>query len=141
MGDLIGLYNTPLDVAAALAHMRDESAGGMSLFVGSPRAETAPDGRELSALVYEAYEAMAHRQLFELAEEARQRWPIIRLAILHRTGRVALGEPSVLVAVATPHRAESFEACHYIIDTLKAQATIWKEHEWAQINPLGTPIS
>jgi molybdopterin synthase catalytic subunit len=61
---------------------------------------------------------------------ARDRWPIARLALLHRTGRVGLGEPSVIIAVATPHRAESFEACRWLIDTLKAEVPIWKKEVW-----------
>ena len=67
----------------------------------------------------------------DLADRARSRWPVVRLSLLHRTGRVPLGDPSVLVAVATPHRADAFEACRYLIDTLKAEAAIWKKEVWS----------
>ena len=85
---------------------------------------------ELTSLDYEAYPEMASRQLEDLAARARARWPILRLALLHRTGRVALGEPSLLFAVSTPHRSEAFDACRWLIDTLKDDAAIWKKEVW-----------
>jgi len=73
---------------------------------------------------------MAKQQMRDLARRARQRWPIVRLALLHRVGRVPLTQPSVLIAVSTPHRAEAFEACRWLIDTLKSEVTIWKKEIW-----------
>ena len=67
----------------------------------------------------------------ELAIEARNKWPVKRLAILHRTGPVAIGQASVIIAVSTGHRAKAFEACRWIIDTLKQQVTIWKKEIWS----------
>ena len=72
----------------------------------------------------------AEAQMHRLAEEARRRWPICRLVMLHRIGRVDVGQPSVLIAVSTPHRAQGFEACRFLIDRLKAEATIWKKEVW-----------
>ena len=129
--DMIRLQSHPLDVPAAVGFVTDGRAGGVALFLGTTRAETRPDGTGLTALDYEAYPEMALRQLHDLAARARSRWPVLRLALLHRTGRVALGEPSVLVAVSTPHRAEAFDACRWLIDTLKAEAAIWKKEVWA----------
>jgi molybdopterin synthase catalytic subunit len=129
--ELTGLVEGPLDVGAAIASVSDGAAGAVAVFLGTTRAETQPDGRALIALDYEAYPAMAGAQLRDLAEGARARWPVLRVAVLHRTGRVAVGEPSVLVAVATPHRSEAFEACRWLIDTLKAEATIWKQEVWS----------
>jgi molybdopterin synthase catalytic subunit len=129
--DDIRLTAQPLDVAAAVAFVSDGRAGGIDVFLGTTRAETSPDGRELVALDYEAYEQMATEQLRDLARRAREQWPVVKLALLHRTGRVAVGEPSVLIAVATPHRAESFEACRWLIDTLKKDVAIWKKEVWA----------
>jgi len=129
--DDIRLTAQPLDVAAAVAFVSDGRAGGIDVFLGTTRAETSPDGRELVALDYEAYEQMATEQLRDLARRAREQWPVVNLALLHRTGRVAVGEPSVLIAVATPHRAESFEACRWLIDTLKKDVAIWKKEVWA----------
>jgi molybdopterin synthase catalytic subunit len=91
--------------------VRGPSAGGVAVFLGCTRTERAADGRDLVALDYEAYESMALKQLHDLAAQARQRWPIEQVVILHRTGRVALGEPSVLIAVSTPHRGDAFDAC------------------------------
>ena len=73
---------------------------------------------------------MANRQLAALASVARQRWPIVKLALLHRLGRVSIAESSVLIAVSTPHRAESFEACRFLIDELKRDVAIWKKEIW-----------
>jgi molybdopterin synthase catalytic subunit len=129
--DWISLLPEPLDAAAAVAFVTDGQAGGIDVFLGTTRAETSSDGRALIALDYEAYEQMAVEQLRELARRARERWPIVRLAILHRTGRVAVAEPSVIIAVSTPHRAESFTACRWLIDTLKQEVAIWKKEVWA----------
>jgi molybdopterin synthase catalytic subunit len=128
--DWLEIRGDALPVAKAIAFTSTPLAGGIDVFLGTTRAETTADGRELLALDYEAYAEMADQQLRAFAKEARQRWPIVRLVILHRTGRVALGEPSVLIAVSTPHRAESFEACRWLIDTLKKEATIWKKEVW-----------
>ena len=105
-------------------------AGGIDVFLGTTRTETDPAGRRLMALDYEAYREMATTQLRDLAVRARGQWPITRLAVLHRVGRVAVGQPSVIIAVATPHRAEAFAACRWLIDTLKAEAAIWKKEIW-----------
>ena len=129
--EMTGLVAGPLDVGAAIASVSEAAAGGVAVFLGTTRAEAHPDGRLLVALDYEAYPEMAGAQLRDLAERARARWPVLRLAVLHRTGRVAVGEPSVLIAVATPHRGEAFEACRWLIDTLKAEAAIWKQEVWS----------
>jgi molybdopterin synthase catalytic subunit len=130
-GDLIGLSESPLDVNAAVDAVSDGGAGAISVFLGTTRDETNAEGRPLIALDYEAYREMAEKQLHALAAQARRRWPIVRLAILHRVGRVEIGKPSVLIAVSTPHRAEAFEACRFLIDNLKAEAAIWKKEVWA----------
>ena len=127
----VSLSAEPLDVAGDIATVADPNTGGIAVFLGTTRAETAPDGRRLVALDYEAYPEMAGAQLADLAARARRRWPVSRLVLRHRVGRVPLGQPSVLVAVATPHRAEAFEACRWLIDTLKATAAIWKKEVWA----------
>jgi molybdopterin synthase catalytic subunit len=128
--DWTGLFAEPLDSGKAVAFVSDPRAGGIAVFLGASRAERNPQGRELAALDYEAYGDMAAAQLRELAATARQRWPIVKLALLHRTGRVALAEPSVIVAVSSPHRGEAFEACRWLIDTLKEKVAIWKKEVW-----------
>ena len=128
--DWIELLDTPLQTEAAVRFVTSPTAGGIDVFLGTTRAETSKDGRTLLALDYEAYPEMAVEQLRRLAERARSQWPIEKLAILHRIGRVGIGEPSVVIAVATPHRAESFAACKFIIDQLKVDVPIWKKEIW-----------
>ena len=128
--DRIELSSAPLDAADATAFVSDPAAGGIAIFLGTTRAERRADGAELVALAYEAYGDLARNQLTDLVAAAREKWPIVRCAVMHRTGRVALGEPSVVIAVSTPHRGEAFEACRYLIDSLKAVAAIWKQEVW-----------
>ncbi len=128
--DQILLTAEPLELSSTVAQLNDPSAGGIAVFLGTTRAETNASSQPLLALEYDAYPEMARAQLVDLARRARDRWPISRLVILHRTGRVAVGEPSVLIAVSTPHRAEAFEACKWLIDTLKSEAAIWKKEIW-----------
>ena len=128
--DWIALSPDPLDAAAAISFVTAENAGGIVAFLGTTRSETSAKGQTLLALDYEAYPEMAVAQITDLARQARERWPVIKLALLHRTGRVALGEPSVLIAVSTPHRVEAFDACRWLIDTLKAEVAIWKKEVW-----------
>jgi molybdopterin synthase catalytic subunit len=127
----IEILPNPLSVERAVAFVTDPSAGGIDVFLGTTRLEKSKDGRDLVALDYEAYHEMAIASLNELAAEARRHWPIVKLAILHRTGRVAPGEPSVIIAVSCPHRAESFIACKWLIDQLKVDVPIWKKEIWA----------
>ena len=129
MADRIALMPEPITLADA--DVSDAAAGGVAVFLGTTRAETRGDGRALVALDYEAYPEMAERQLRDLAARARERWPVVKLALLHRTGRVPLGEASVLIAVSTPHRAAAFECCRWLIDTLKAEVAVWKQEVWA----------
>jgi molybdopterin synthase catalytic subunit len=129
--DWIGLMSADLNVSTLVKLVTDGRAGGIDVFLGTTRAETSADGRELVALDYEAYEEMAGRQLQDLARRAREQWPIVKLALLHRVGRVAIGEPSVIIAVSTPHRADAFAACRWVIDALKKDVAIWKKEVWA----------
>ena len=87
--------------------------------------------RRTTSLEYEAYPEMAFKKMEELEAEARKRFPVIELAISHRVGHLELGEISVVVAVSTPHRKASFEACQWLIDTLKEVVPVWKKETWA----------
>ncbi len=127
----VEIRETALDVGQVLRFVADPRAGGVDVFLGTTRAETGAAGRELVALDYEAYPGMALARMQDLAARAAARWPVVKLALLHRVGRVALAEPSVVVAVATPHRADAFEACRWLIDTLKAEVPVWKKEVWA----------
>ena len=129
--DWTEIIDSPLNVERAVAYVSDARAGGIATFLGTTRGETNALGQSLTALSYEAYPEMAATQLKDLAKQARERWPIIKTAILHRIGVVKLADPSVIIAVSTPHRNEAFEACRWLIDTLKSQAAIWKKEIWA----------
>jgi molybdopterin synthase catalytic subunit len=128
--DLVAIVSDAIDVAGAIRFVADERGGAIDIFIGCTRAQTRDDGASLVALDYEAFVPLATRQLHALAADARRRFPILRLALLHRVGTVALAEPSVLIAVCTPHRAESFAACRHLIDMLKREVAIWKRELW-----------
>ncbi|CAN5364802.1 molybdenum cofactor biosynthesis protein MoaE [soil metagenome] len=129
--DWIEILPTPLNVNRAIEFVSAPEAGGIDVFLGTTRSESAGDGRTLVALDYEAYQEMAMQQLSELSRIARQKFPIVKLAILHRVGQVAIAEASVVIAVSCPHRGQAFDACRFLIDELKAQVTIWKKEVWA----------
>ena len=129
--DLIALVRSNPWAQAASEFVYHPDAGGIDIFIGTTRSETSPTGQPLAALDYEAYEEMAIMKMKDLAARARSRWPIVRLALVHRLGRVAIGEPSVVVAVSCGHRGEAFGACRWLIDTLKAEVPVWKKEVWA----------
>jgi molybdopterin synthase catalytic subunit len=103
-------------------------AGAVSLFVGVVRDNNL--GRDVNYLEYDAYPAMATRVMRQIAAEIRERWDVLDIAMHHRIGRLEIGEASVAVAVASAHRTEGIEACHYGIDRLKAIVPIWKKEVW-----------
>jgi MoaE-MoaD fusion protein len=113
--------------ADLLAFVSAPSCGGIVLFVGEVRAED--EGRAVVALTYDAYDALATAQLRAVADEAAARWPAARIAVEHRTGRLVVGEASVAIAVACPHRADAFACCRFVIDRLKEAVPIWKREE------------
>jgi molybdopterin synthase catalytic subunit len=127
----IEIFSSPLSVEKAVSYVADPYAGGIDLFLGTTRQEKSAENRELIALDYEAYEQMALEQMRHLANRAREKWPIVKIAMLHRTGRVNVGEPSVVIAVSTPHRSDAFEACRFLIDELKKDVAIWKKEVWS----------
>ena len=127
----IELTANAIDVAAALKDIYSHDAGGVCVFLGTTRSETSAAGLALAALLYEAFEPLAIKQLNDLVEAARGQFPLRACTLLHRTGRVDVAQPSVLIAVATPHRAESFAACKWLIDSLKQTTAIWKKELWA----------
>ena len=123
----IRLVREAIDLAALQA--TKPADGAVCLFVGVVRDHNA--GRRVLRLEYEAYEEMALPLMEKIAAECRERWPVTDVRIIHRLGPLAIGEASVAVAVASPHRREAFEACRYAIDTLKATVPIWKKEFYA----------
>jgi molybdopterin synthase catalytic subunit len=116
----------PLDPAAVAALVAGPGDGAVATFVGLSRDHNA--GRRVLWLDYEAFAPLAVKSFERIAAEAAVRWPEAKLAIHHRTGRVAIGAASVAIAAASPHRADAFAACRYAIERIKQIAPIWK-HE------------
>jgi molybdopterin synthase catalytic subunit len=122
---LVRVTVEPLSVDEALAFVADPGAGGTCVFVGTVRDHS--DNGEVTGLDYEAWEELATERLHELAAQMLERWPTRKVAVLHRTGHLAIGEASVVVAASAPHRDESFDACRHGIEQLKADVPIWKK--------------
>jgi molybdopterin synthase catalytic subunit len=122
---VIELRHDQLSVETCLAAVRAAGSGGIVVFVGAVR--DVSEGKHVDFLEYEAYEDMALPKLRQLVDEAKDRWPINAVAIQHRLGRLEIGDDAVVIAVACPHRAEAFAACHYMIDRLKEIVPIWKK--------------
>jgi molybdopterin synthase catalytic subunit len=116
----------PLDAARVTAAVTAPDCGAVATFIGIVRDHNA--GRRVLWLVYEAYEPLARKALAHIGDEAAAQWPSVRLAIHHRTGRLAIGDTSVIIAAGSPHRADAFAACRYAIERIKQIVPIWK-HE------------
>ena len=123
---MTGLSASPLDLEALVGAVKTEAHGAVVTFLGTTRETSPGDPRPVDALEYEAYEPMALAEMEKIVAETEQRFGPLGLAMMHRTGRVVLGEPSVAVVVAAPHRGAAFEACRYAIDALKSRVAIWK---------------
>ena len=124
-GGVFRLTEEPIDVAAVIAEVGDDGAGGVATFIGTVRNRSR--GRTVHYLEYEAYGGMAEKVMAELAAELKQRHDLSEIAITHRVGRVEIGEPSVVIAVSAPHRAAALAACKEAIDTLKRTVPLWKK--------------
>lgn len=131
------IVDHPIDAGEVVSRVEDAGNGAICVFYGVVR-DHALSGRRTRFLEYEAYQGMAEAKMAEIADEIRQRWGIERIAMTHRIGRLGIGEPSVVIAVGTPHRKQAFEACEYAIDRLKAEVPIWKKEigpdgeEWVE---------
>lgn len=136
---MITVTDQPIDIQACLDAVQSERAGAVDVFIGTVRNHN--NARSVVRLEYESFDSMAIRKMTELAEEAARRWPVEKIAIVHRKGVLSIGDVAVVIAVATPHRAESFEACRWVIDTLKQVVPIWKKEiyddgeEWLEAHP------
>lgn len=126
---MIQLTREEIDIHDLTESVRSNQSGAVILFLGTVRELTG--GKKTSALDYEAYPEMAELKLQELEQQARERWPIDRVALVHRLGHLELGEVSVAVAVSCPHRHQAFDAARFLIDELKAWVPIWKKENWA----------
>ena len=125
---MIGITDQPLELAPLIEAVSADAHGAVVGFLGVVRA-TSDDGRPVDGLTYEAYHALALPEMQAIAAEARDRFGA-RVAIVHRTGSLAVGEIAVAVAAAAPHRGVAFDACEYAIDELKRRVAIWKQERY-----------
>jgi molybdopterin synthase catalytic subunit len=124
-GDIYQLVREPIDMAALAGHVRAPEDGAIVTFDGFVRNQS--HNRPTLYLDYEAYESMALVKMREIGDQLHEKYRIHRVAMIHRLGRLEIGETSVFIAVSAPHRAASFEACRFAIDTLKRTVPIWKK--------------
>lgn len=122
---MLSLTDQPIRIDDLLSTTADSTAGATVIFIGMTRNHN--EGRRVERLEYEAYAAMAEKQLEEIASEAEKRWPIAKISIVHRTGVVPIGQASVAIAVSSAHRGNAFDAARFTIDRLKEVVPIWKK--------------
>lgn len=123
------LSELAINTALLSAEMDRPEAGAFVTFEG--RVRNSNEGKDVVCLEYEAYEAVAGKEAEKILEEARRLFPVLELKCVHRTGRLAVGDVAVWVAVLSRHRAGGFDACRYVIDQLKARVPIWKKEFYA----------
>lgn len=125
---LIRVTPDELDTAEAIQAVGSPAAGAINVFLGVVRDNNL--GRKVQYLEYDAYPSMAERVMRQLAEEAKEQFALEDCAVLHRTGRLEIGEASLLIAVSCGHRAESFEAGHWLVNEIKKKVPVWKKEVW-----------
>ena len=130
--DLIQIRSGPLQPDEAISFVTTPASGGIGVFVGVVR--NTNEGNRVAEIDYTAFEEMALKEMLAVVEEVRTRWPLHRVAVAHSTGRLRVGDASVVVAVSAEHRVEALEACRAIIDGVKERAPIWKQ----EFGPGGT---
>jgi molybdopterin synthase catalytic subunit len=126
---LVRVTADQLVIAEATEAVRSDAAGAINVFLGVVRDNNL--GRSVDYLEYEAYPSMAEKVMRQIAEEAKERFGLEECAVLHRTGRLAIGETSLLIAVSSAHRAAGFEGGHWLVDEVKKRVPVWKKEVWA----------
>jgi len=121
----IQILASPLNIQSSIDWIMSPESGGIDVFIGTVRNQTK--GKKVVRLEFEAYEPMAIAEMEKIAKEALEKWPVQKVLIHHRTGVLQIGEVPVVIAVSAAHRAAAFEACRYIIDSLKQTVPIWKK--------------
>ncbi|MBI4301708.1 MAG: molybdenum cofactor biosynthesis protein MoaE [Chloroflexi bacterium] len=125
---MVEITEDPIVAESLVRQVKAHRHGAIVTFTGVVREES--EGRRVLHLEYEAYKEMATQKLEEIVAEAQSRWLGIDMALAHRVGRLSVGETSLIIAVAAPHRAEAFAACQYAVDRLKEVVPIWKKEVW-----------
>lgn len=142
---MIKITEKPIDIQKVIDTASSLGAGAVNVFIGTVRNNA--HGKNVRWLEYEAYESMAVSEIRKIIDEASHRWPLLGWAVSHRVGTLKPGEVSVVVAVSAPHRQQSFEACQFVIDTIKAKAPIFKKEifedgeEWVSAHPVGVMLN
>jgi len=126
--NFVCLTNSPLERWNVSSMVVSPSCGAVATFIGTTRDNFV--GKKVVCLEYEAYRPMAIKQMRKLCEDIRSKWQVSKIAVLHRLGRVDVGEASVVIGVSSDHRKEALEACHFAIDHLKATIPIWKKEQY-----------
>lgn len=121
----IQIFSSPLNIQSAIDWIMSPESGGIDVFIGTVR--NATKGKKVIKLEFEAYEPMAIAEMEKIAKQTFDKWPVQKVLIHHRTGALEVGEVPVVIAVSAAHRAAAFDACRYIIDTLKQTVPIWKK--------------
>lgn len=125
MNSNIQIFSSPLNIQSSIDWIMSPESGGIDVFIGTVR--NATKGKKVIRLEFEAYEPMAIAEMEKIARQAYEKWPVQKVLIHHRTGVLDVGEVPVVIAVSAAHRAAAFDACRYIIDTLKQTVPIWKK--------------
>ena len=120
----------PIDAARVLGDALSPADGAALLFWGVVREQN--EGRAVTQLEYHAYEAMAEREMLRIADEARERWSTGDIRVVHRVGLLQVGEASIAIAVAAPHRGEAYEASRYVIEQVKQRVPVWKREGYVE---------
>ncbi|MDR3238100.1 MAG: molybdenum cofactor biosynthesis protein MoaE [Spirochaetia bacterium] len=121
----IRFQKEPIDISAACFQTGGGDDGSVVIFIGQPRRES--NGKTVTHLEYEIYEEMAQKEMKKILGEAAGRWPVSGCLVIHRYGRVEIGEASIVIRVSSPHRDEGFQASRFIIDTIKKTVPVWKK--------------
>ncbi|MEH7548085.1 molybdenum cofactor biosynthesis protein MoaE [Neobacillus vireti] len=125
---LYEISKEPIDIQAVIDKVIQREAGAITTFIGTVREFTK--GKKTLFLIYEAYEAMAVKKLWQIGREIEERWEGCKVAITHRVGRLDITDVAVVIAVSTPHRADAYEANRYAIERIKEIVPIWKKEHW-----------
>lgn len=119
----------PLNIIDAIKYVSSPEYGAIATFIGTVRNEN--EGKKVTAIDYTAFKEMAEKEMQKIVDEACKKWKIGKIYLVHRVGKLLVREASIIIAVSSPHRAEAFEACRFIIETLKQTVPIWKKEYYS----------
>ena len=140
---MVEITTNKIDIQQIIQSVVDPGAGGIDVFIGTTRDNA--HGKRVLWLEYEAYEPMATATMKQIVVEAQTKWKLNKISVIHRIGRVDIGEASVVIAVSSAHRDEAFKACRFLIDQLKQTAPIWKKEYFEDgeswVNPVEPNVS